>query len=200
MVTWELDFDNKVLFATNNGCEVSSSLISMYSFKFLWTLFLDGSITRKTSIGRVAWRQLSSAGEGQAYNWVAFGFLHHTLVGGELHFPCFCFTHLMSQGMFKPIVSSCWFVFYIGLCFKCVNSFSIARTVSRLHFYILIGIPLVILFLIQHLRVVQVVCHFLVQVVFFGELYPAESRKLVERLINYVIYKVISERVLWSSM
>lgn len=28
------------------------------------------------------------------------------------------------------------------------------------------------------------------QAVFFAELYPSETRKLIERLINYVIYKV----------
>lgn len=28
------------------------------------------------------------------------------------------------------------------------------------------------------------------QTIFFVELYPSETRKLVERLINYVIYKV----------
>jgi hypothetical protein len=28
------------------------------------------------------------------------------------------------------------------------------------------------------------------QTIFFGELYPSETQKLVERLINYAIYKV----------
>lgn len=35
------------------------------------------------------------------------------------------------------------------------------------------------------------ICFFLwLQTIFFVELYPSETRKLVERLINYVIYKV----------
>lgn len=34
------------------------------------------------------------------------------------------------------------------------------------------------------------VSDFPLQTIFFGELYPAETRKFVERLINYVIYKV----------
>lgn len=29
------------------------------------------------------------------------------------------------------------------------------------------------------------------QALFFSELYPSETRKLIQRLINYVIYKVI---------
>lgn len=28
------------------------------------------------------------------------------------------------------------------------------------------------------------------QTIFFGELYPSETRKLFERLLNYVVYKV----------
>lgn len=32
---------------------------------------------------------------------------------------------------------------------------------------------------------------------FFAELYPSESRKLVERLVNYVIYKVSAFEFLW---
>lgn len=35
-----------------------------------------------------------------------------------------------------------------------------------------------------------IVSCFLLQTIFFSELYPTETRKLVERLINYVIYKV----------
>lgn len=31
---------------------------------------------------------------------------------------------------------------------------------------------------------------------FFAELYPSESRKLVERLVNYVIYKVSAFKLL----
>lgn len=35
------------------------------------------------------------------------------------------------------------------------------------------------------------------QAMFFSELYPSETRKLIERLVNYVIYKVSSFLFLW---